>query len=141
VNSIFARVVSKCVFDGTTWPGLHTTVNRMRSAALPWCAGMMWRKPVRSDTTRCKRKKLSLPAYDSSPRISAAHCSVDMALVPESVSRSMRMLRAWMRKRLYPACLQVAFPLLARGVAQRLHALDAKRFDDGFQEFLPQCRV
>src|ERR1035438_1130484 len=34
----------------------------------------------------------------------AAHCSVDMALVPESVRRSIRMWRAAMRKRLYPAC-------------------------------------
>ena len=60
----------------------------------------MCRKPVSSSTTRFMRKKLSLPAYDSSPRIIAAHCSVDMALVPESVSRSIRMSRAWMRNRL-----------------------------------------
>src|SRR5215471_11846050 len=33
----------------------------------------------------------------------AAHCSVDIALVPESVRRSIRMWRAAMRKRLYPA--------------------------------------
>ena len=36
VNSMLARVVSKCVLLGTTWPGLHSTVNRIRSAARPW---------------------------------------------------------------------------------------------------------
>ena len=39
VNSMLARVVSKCVLVGTTWPGLHITVNRMRSAARPWWRG------------------------------------------------------------------------------------------------------
>ena len=62
VNSMLARVVSKCVLEGTTWPGLHITVNRMRSAARPWWVGTMWRKPVRSSATRFRRKKLSLPA-------------------------------------------------------------------------------
>ena len=62
VNSMLARVVSKWVLLGTTWPGLHSTVNRMRSAARPWCVGTMWRKPVSSSTTFFRRKKLSLPA-------------------------------------------------------------------------------
>jgi len=62
VNSMLARVVSKWVLEGTTWPGLHMTVKRMRSAARPWCVGIMCRKPVRSSATRLRRKKLSLPA-------------------------------------------------------------------------------
>ena len=61
VNSMLARVVSKCVLFGTTWPGRHSTVNRMRSAARPWCVGIMCRNPVSSSTTRFMRKKLSLP--------------------------------------------------------------------------------
>jgi hypothetical protein len=62
VNSTLARVVSKCVLEGTSWPGLHITVNRMRSAARPWCVGTMWRNPVSASATRLRRKKLSLPA-------------------------------------------------------------------------------
>ena len=61
-NSMFARVVSKCVLLGTTFPGRHITVKRMRSAARPWCVGIMWRKPVSRSTARFMRKKLSLPA-------------------------------------------------------------------------------
>ena len=91
----------------------------------------MCRKPVRSSATRCSRKKLSLPAYDSSPRISAAHCSVDMALVPESVSRSIRMLRARIPKQVVSGFAKKALALLQRGVPEGLDALDAERLDDG----------
>ncbi len=41
-----------------------------------------------SFTAASKRKKLGLPAYDSSPRMTPAHCSALMAAVPLSVSRS-----------------------------------------------------
>ena len=41
--SRLARVVSKWVLFGTMSPGLHALENRMRSAARPWCVGMMWR--------------------------------------------------------------------------------------------------
>ena len=40
-----ARVVSKCVLFGTMSPFLHITLNRMRSAARPWCVGITWRNP------------------------------------------------------------------------------------------------
>src|ERR1019366_4984900 len=50
-----------------------------------------------------KRVKLGEPAYDSSPRIKAAHCAVDMAPVPESVSRSIRISSDETRKRFHPA--------------------------------------
>jgi hypothetical protein len=46
------------------------------------------------------RVNLGEPAYDSSPRIMAAHCSVDIAEVPESVRRSMRIASESTRKRL-----------------------------------------
>src|SRR5215472_2173276 len=39
-NSTFARVVSKCVLLGATSPFLPTRLNRMRSAAAPWCLGI-----------------------------------------------------------------------------------------------------
>ena len=35
-DSTFARVVSKCVLFGTSFPGPQVTWNRMRSAARPW---------------------------------------------------------------------------------------------------------
>ena len=54
-----------------------------------------------------RRKKLSLPAYDSSPRIIAAHCSVDMALVPESVSRSIRMSRGVDEEEVVAGCFEI----------------------------------
>ncbi len=87
-TSTFARVVSKWLLFGTTSPAFSTVWNRMRSAARPWCVGMTWRKPVRSCTTSRKRKNERLPAYDSSPCMSAPHCAADMAPVPESVRRS-----------------------------------------------------
>ena len=40
VNSTFARVVSKCVLLGTTVPGPAIAVNRIFSAARPWCVGI-----------------------------------------------------------------------------------------------------
>ena len=43
VNSTLARVVSKWVFDGITLPGPPMTLNRIFSAARPWCVGMTWR--------------------------------------------------------------------------------------------------
>ena len=39
VNSMFARVVSKCVFDGMTLSGPPMTVNRIFSAARPYASG------------------------------------------------------------------------------------------------------
>src|SRR5260370_24919155 len=47
--------------------------------------------------------KLGEAAYDSSCRILAAHCPVDMGDVPEYVSRSIRIASEATRKRLYPA--------------------------------------
>ena len=48
--SILARVVSKWVFPGIASPSPPTSPKRMRSAARPWCTGMMWRRPVMSRT-------------------------------------------------------------------------------------------
>jgi hypothetical protein len=53
-----------------------------------------------SRTACSKRRKLGLPAYDSSPCITAAHCAALIAPVPESVSRSMRIASDGRRKRL-----------------------------------------
>ncbi len=61
-TSMFARVVSKWVLLGTTWPGFRTVWNRMRSAARPWWVGMTCLNPVRSWMTSRKRKKERLPA-------------------------------------------------------------------------------
>ncbi len=99
-NSQLARVVSKCVLFGTMSPFLHITLNRMRSAARPWCVGITWRNPKMDCTDSRNLVKLGEPAYDSSPRIIAAHCSVDIADVPESVSRSIRIASEATRKRL-----------------------------------------
>ncbi len=54
-TSMFARVVSKCVLLGMTIPGFRIVWKRIRSAARPWCVGMMCAKPVRSFTTSRKR--------------------------------------------------------------------------------------
>ena len=43
VASTFARVVSKWVLLGTTTPGPPRTLNRIFSAARPWCVGITWR--------------------------------------------------------------------------------------------------
>ena len=43
--STLARVVSKWLLLGTISPAFNTEWNRIRSAARPWCVGMMWRKP------------------------------------------------------------------------------------------------
>jgi hypothetical protein len=50
VYSTFARVVSKCVLLGTTFPGPPIAVNRIFSAALPWCVGMTCSKGKSSCT-------------------------------------------------------------------------------------------
>ncbi len=89
VNSTFARVVSKCVFDGMTLPGPLMTLKRIFSAARPWWVGMTWRNGHSSVTASRKWNHDGEPAYDSSPRCMPAHCSALMAPVPESVSRSM----------------------------------------------------
>ena len=62
VNSQLARVVSKWLLLGTTSPGLHMTEKRIRSAARPWCVGMMCSKPVMSWTESRKWKNDGLPA-------------------------------------------------------------------------------
>ncbi len=54
-TSMFARVVSKWLLFGTTWPAFSTLWKRMRSAARPWCVGMTCLKPVRSRTTASNR--------------------------------------------------------------------------------------
>ena len=60
--STLARVVSKWVLFGTTSPSLTATVNRIFSAALPWCVGMTWSNPVMLLTADSNRKKDLLPA-------------------------------------------------------------------------------
>ena len=40
VDSTFARVVSKWVLFGTTFPGPAIAENRIFSAARPWCVGI-----------------------------------------------------------------------------------------------------
>ena len=42
VASTLARVVSKCVLFGTTFPGPPRTLNRIFSAARPWWVGITW---------------------------------------------------------------------------------------------------
>jgi len=74
----------------TMSPFLHITLKRMRSAARPWCVGITWRKPKIAGWNRGS-SEARRPGVGSSPRIIAAHCSVDMADVPKSVSKSMRM--------------------------------------------------
>lgn len=54
-------------------------------------------------TASRNRRNEDAPAYDSSPLWIAAHCSADIAPVPESVSRSISTSSASSRKRLYPA--------------------------------------
>ncbi len=68
---------------------------------------MMCSKPVSSLTRSRKRYQDSAPAYDSSPLMMPAHCSDDIAPVPESVSRSMRISRAGMRKRFQSAAARM----------------------------------
>ena len=43
LNSMLARVVSKCVLFGTTLPGLPSTVKTILSAARPWWVGITCR--------------------------------------------------------------------------------------------------
>jgi hypothetical protein len=74
--------------------------------------------------------KLGEPTYDSSPRIIAAHCSVDIANAPESVSRSIRIASEATRNKLYPAVNEF-LTFFSRGPADRLDALDPEWLDDG----------
>ena len=53
--SMLARVVSKWVLFGTTWPRVTVSAKRMRSAARPWWTGMTWGMPVSSATAAAKR--------------------------------------------------------------------------------------
>jgi hypothetical protein len=62
VASTLARVVSKCVLFGTTSPGLHTVLKRIRSAARPWCVGITTGNPKMSRTAASKRNQLRAPA-------------------------------------------------------------------------------
>ena len=54
VNSTLARVVSKCVLFGTTWPGPPMTEKRILSAARPWWVGITWRNGNSSVTASLK---------------------------------------------------------------------------------------
>ncbi len=60
----------------------------------------------------------------------AAHCSVDMALVPESVSRSIRIFFAVDEEQIVAGLLQEPLALVGRGLADRLDALDAEWLDN-----------
>jgi len=62
VASMFARVVSKWVLFGMTFPGPAMTEKRIRSAARPWCVGMTWRKGKSSRTASRKRNHDGEPA-------------------------------------------------------------------------------
>ena len=64
--------------------------------------------PVSSRTTASKRNQLFAPAYDSSPRSMPAHCSLDIAAVPLSVSRSMSTSSAGIRNGLKWASRRIA---------------------------------
>jgi hypothetical protein len=88
VNSTLARVVSKWVLLGIAVPGPAMTLKRIFSAALPWWVGMTCRNGKSAWTDSRNRYHDGEPAYDSSPRMTPAHCSEDIAPVPESVRRS-----------------------------------------------------
>ena len=55
VNSMLARVVSKWVLFGMTWPAPPVTVNRIFSAARPWWVGKMCRNGNRLVTASRNR--------------------------------------------------------------------------------------
>ncbi len=61
-NSTFARVVSKWVLFGMTWPRLAITEKRMCSAARPWWVGMISESPVSRMTVSRNRSNELLPA-------------------------------------------------------------------------------
>ena len=96
---MLARVVSKWVLLGITFPGPPSRVNRIHSAARPWWVGMTWGKGNSSWTAVLKISYDGEPAYDSSPCWIAAHWSRLIAPVPESVSRSISTCwaRSWNR--------------------------------------------
>ena len=62
VNSTFARVVSKCVLFGTTLPGPPIALNRIFSAARPWCVGITWGNGKSSWTASRNRNQEGEPA-------------------------------------------------------------------------------
>ena len=130
VNSIFARVVSKCVLLGTTWPGRHITVNRIRSAARPWCVGIMWVNPVRSSTTAFKPKK----ALASRVGFVAAHHGRPLAGrhgagagIGEKIDQNVGSAQF---KQVISGLFEKTFALISRRAPQRLDTLDAERLDD-----------
>ena len=87
--------------------------------------------PVSSCATRSKRNQLRAPAYDSSPRIIAAHCSALIAPVPESVKRSMMTSSARSAEEVVLRLLEHPPPLARRRHADGFDDLDTERFDDG----------
>ena len=62
VNSMLARVVSKWVLFGMTRPGPPVTVNKIFSAARPWCVGKMCRNGNRPRTASRNRPNEGDPA-------------------------------------------------------------------------------
>src|SRR5688572_4092802 len=73
VYSTFARVVSKWVLLGITFPGPPSAEKRIFSAARPWWVGMTWRNGNSAWTDSRKANQDGEPAYDSSPRWMPAH--------------------------------------------------------------------
>ena len=119
-NSMFARVVSKWQFDGIAEPCFTVSAKRMRSAARPWCVGMMNRYPVRSRTACSNLKNEREPAYDSSAIIIAAHwLHRHRRRCPESVRKSNVTASAGTRNRLKSAVAQVTRWRCSRGRAAR----------------------
>jgi hypothetical protein len=62
VNSTFARVVSKWVLFGITFPGPPSVLNRIFSAARPWWVGMTCSNANSSRTASRKRNQDREPA-------------------------------------------------------------------------------
>ena len=62
VASTFARVVSKCVLFGTTFPGPPIAVKRIFSAARPWWVGITCRNGKRRCTASRKTNHDGEPA-------------------------------------------------------------------------------
>ena len=80
--------------------------------------------------TRASRRRTSLPRW------MPAHCSADIAPVPESVSRSIRTSSARSRTgctRLRPAASAALRP---GGLPHRLDRVDAERLDDGAERLI-----
>src|SRR5690606_6317130 len=108
VASTLARVVSKWVLDGTTFPAPPRTLKMIFSAARPWWVGMTCFRGQSDLTASSNLNHDGEPAYDSSPLCIPAHCSLDIAPVPESVSRSIRTSSLLSEKRLYQAASMAA---------------------------------